>query len=282
MRRKRIYSLLLALALAAGLLTGCGQENTAQEDAADEALPTLAVGVDTFPPYSYIGPDGTPVGIDIGPDGTPGGIDVELATEAFRRMGYRAEFRFIDWAEKGELLESGYLDCVWCCFSMDGREDEYRWAGPYMVSRQVVAVALDSDITTLAELEDRVLAVQVTTKPEEMFLSPDEFGLPHLRQLFSLQNRELIYPFLSRGYADAIAAHETSIRQYMADYGVEVRILDEPLLTVGLGVAFDRNDQRGLEQALNETLAEMRADGTTEAIIGRYLPDAAAYLEVDG
>lgn len=282
MRRKRIYSLLLALALAAGLLTGCGQENSAQESTADEALPTLAVGMDTYPPYSYIGPDGTPVGIDIGPDGAPAGIDVELATEAFRRMGYRAEFRFIDWAEKGELLESGYLDCVWCCFSMDGREDEYRWAGPYMVSRQVVAVAPDSDITTLAELEDRVLAVQVTTKPEEMFLSPDEFGLPHLRQLFSLQNRELIYPFLSRGYADAIAAHETSIRQYMADYGVEVRILDEPLLTVGLGVAFDRNDQRGLEQALNETLAEMRADGTAEAIIGRYLPDAAAYLEVDG
>ena len=47
-------------------------------------------------------------------------------------------------------------------------------------------------------------------------------------------------------------------------------------------MAFDRNDQRGLEQALNETLAEMRADGTAEAIIGRYLPDAAAYLEVDG
>lgn len=165
---------------------------------------------------------------------------------------------------------------------MDGREDEYRWAGPYMVSRQVVAVSPDSDITTLAELEDRVLAVQVTTKPEGMFLSPDEFGLPHLRQLLSLQNRELMYPFLSRGYADAIAAHETSIRQYMADYGVEVRILDEPLLAVGLGVAFDRDDQRGLEQALNETLAEMRADGTAEAIIGRYLPDAAAYLEVDG
>ena len=271
MTRKRIYSLLLALALAAGLLTGCGQENATQENTADEALPTLVVGVDTYPPYSYIGPDGTSVGIDI-----------DLATEALRRMGYRAEFRFIDWAEKGELLGSGYVDCVWCCFSMDGREDEYRWAGPYMISRQVVAVSPDSDITALADLEDRVLAVQATTKPEEMFLNPEESGVPQLRQLFSLQNRELIYPFLSKGYADAIAAHETSILQYMADYGVEVRILDEPLLTVGLGVAFDRDDQRGLEQALSGTLAEMRADGTAEAIIGRYLPDAAAYLEVDG
>ena len=47
MRRKRIYSLLLALALAAGLLRGCGQENAAQESTADKALPTLVVGVDT-------------------------------------------------------------------------------------------------------------------------------------------------------------------------------------------------------------------------------------------
>ncbi len=271
MTRKRIYSLLLALVLAAGLLTGCGQENTTQESTADENLPTLVVGVDTYPPYSYIGPDGGSVGIDI-----------DLATEAFRRMGYRAEFRFIDWAEKGELLGSGYIDCVWCCFSMNGREDEYRWAGPYMVSRQVVAVSPNSDITALADLEDRVLAVQATTKPEEMFLNPDDYGVPHLRQLFSLQNRELIYPFLSKGYADAIAAHETSILQYMSDYGVALRILDEPLLTVGLGAAFDLNDQRGLEQALGETLAEMREDGTAEAIIGRYLPDAASYLEVDG
>ena len=33
---------------------------------------------------------------------------------------------------------------------------------------------------------------------------------------------------------------------------------------------------------IDQTAAEMRADGTAEAIIGRYLPDAAAYLEVDG
>lgn len=269
MTRKRIYSLLLALALAAGLLTGCSGEAATTEE--DDDRPQVVVGVDTYPPYSYIGPDGTSAGIDI-----------DLATEAFRRMGYRAEFRFIDWAEKGELLGSGDIDCVWCCFSMAGRENEYRWAGPYMVSRQVVAVMPDSDITTLADLEGRVLAVQATTKPEEMFLNPDESGVPHLRQLFSLQNRELIYPFLSKGYADAIAAHETSIRQYMSDYGVELRILDEPLMTVGLGAAFDLNDQRGLEQALTETLAEMRADGTAEAIIGRYLADAASYLEVDG
>ena len=80
-----------------------------------------------------------------------------------------------------------------------------------------------------------------------------------------------MYPFLSKGYADAIASHETSMLQYIADYDVELRILDEPLLTVGLGVAFDLHDERGLDETLNAVLADMRRDGTMESIIGGYL-----------
>ena len=88
-----------------------------------------------------------------------------------------------------------------------------------------------------------------------------------------MQNRELIYPCLSKGYADAIAAHETAILQCMSDYKLDYRILEEPLLTVGLGVAFSKQDDRGLEQELSETFEEMRADGTMEEIIGRYLEE---------
>lgn len=97
--------------------------------------------------------------------------------------------------------------------------------------------------------------------------------------MFSLQNRELIYPFLSKGYADAIAAHETAILQYMSDYRLEYRILDEPLLTVGLGVAFAPDDARGLERALSDVFEQMRADGTMEEIIGRYLDEPLRYME---
>lgn len=88
-----------------------------------------------------------------------------------------------------------------------------------------------------------------------------------------MQNRELIYPCLSKGYADAIAAHETAILQCMSDYKLDYRILEEPLLTVGLGVAFSKQDDRGLEQKLSETFEKMRADGTMEEIIGRYLEE---------
>ena len=194
-------------------------------------------------------------------------------------MGYRAQFVTIDWEEKKDLVESGAIDCIWGGFSINGRENQYLWTQPYMYSRQVVAVRKDSDIYSLSDLAGKRIAVQSTTKPEELFLNRTDPRIPAPGEVFSLQNRELLYPYLSKGYADAIAAHETSILQCMADYDLDLRILDEPLLTVGLGVAFARTDDRGLAQELSRTFSQMRDDGTTQQILGKYLEDPQKYME---
>ena len=67
----------------------------------------------------------------------------------------------------------------------------------------------------------------------------------------------------------------------MKDNAVDFRILEEPLLVTGLGIAFAKNDSRWLDTQLNAVLAQMRTDGTLERIIGRYLENASQYLEVD-
>lgn len=206
---------------------------------------------------------------------------MEIATEAFRRMGYAARFEPIDWEQKTNLVESGTIDCIWGCFSMDGREEIYRWAGPYMVSRQVVAVDADSSIRTLGDLAGKTVAVQSTGKPEEIFLSGSDPCIPQAVDVFSIEDRSVQYAMLACGYVDAIAAHETAILQYMKDNFVEFRILEEPLLVTGLGIAFAKNDSRGLDSQLNAVLAQMRTDGTLEQILGRYLEHASQYLEVD-
>ena len=167
------------------------------------------------------------------------------------------------------------------CFSMEGRLDDYRWAGSYMVSRQVVAVNPESNIYHLQDLAGKTLAVQSTTKPEGIFLRRNDPRIPKLENLLSMGNRALIYTLLGKGYADAVGEHETSILQYMKDYDVEYRILPEPLMTVGIGVAFDKEDRRSLCQELDKTLREMRQDGTSERIIGKYLENPKQYLEVE-
>ena len=256
---------LLAASAAVGSLTSCGGAN-----AMESGLPQIIVGSDTYPPYIYLNNDGIPAG-----------IDVEIATEAFRRMGYAARFETIDWEQKTTLVESGALDCIWGCFSMDGREEAYRWAGPYMVSRQVVAVDADSSIQTLGDLAGKTVAVQSTGKPEEIFLSGSDPRIPQGVEVLSIEDRSVQYAMLACGYVDGIAAHETGILQYGKDNAVDFRILEEPLLVTGLGIAFAKNDTRGLDSQLTDTLAQMRGDGTLERIVGKYLEHASQYLEVD-
>ena len=156
---------------------------------------------------------------------------------------------------KTKLVESGAIDCIWGCFSMDGREQLYRWVGPYMVSRQVVAVNADSSIETLADLAGKTMMVQSTTKPEEIFLAGTDPRIPQFGELLSTEDRSIQYAMLNCGYVDAIAAHETTILQYMADYGADFRILEEPLLITGIGAAFSVNDDRGLARELTDTLS---------------------------
>ncbi len=256
---------LLAASAALGGLTACGGTNAKNSD-----LPQILIGSDAYPPYIYLNNDGTPAG-----------IDVEIATEAFRRMGYAARFEVIDWEQKTALVESGAIDCIWGCFSMQGRETLYRWAGPYMVSRQVVAVNADSSLQSLSDLAGKTVMVQSTTKPEGIFLSGSDPRIPQTVEVFSIEDRSVQYAMLACGYVDAIAAHETAILQYMKDNNAAFRILEEPLLVTGLGVAFAKNDSRGLDHQLNDTFAQMREDGTLERIVGKYLEQASQYLEVD-
>ena len=268
MRKKKRGAVLfggLALAMAV-LAGGCGP-GTAVEETEDRQLPTVTVGCDDYAPFSYMDMNGNVTG-----------IDVELATEAFHRMGYEPEFSFINWEDKKDLLEAGTIDCIWSSFTMDGREEEYKWAGPYMKSNQVIAVRVDSPIQTLQDLEGKTIAVQSTTKPEDLFRE-HAASIPAFRKVISVKNRDLLYTFLSKGYVDAIAAHDTSIEQFMEDFHIEYRILDEPLLAVNLGVAFDKTDDRGLAETLSQTLGQMRADGTIKEILSGYVSNAEQDLE---
>lgn len=282
-RRSVAITLLLALAIVgvfgvaiagfSGSSNGgsASSEKSAASHAKNASLKTLNVGSDLYPPFVYSDEYGNIVG-----------LDVEILTEALARIGYKPKYQLIDWEKKKELLASGELDCVMGSFSMTGRENEYRWAGPYLASRQVVAVDPESDIYTLADLKDKVVAVQSTTKPEDILLNHTNENVPQIKELYSFSDRSYLNPALVEGLVDAIAAHESSLLTYEKDYGVTYRILDEPLLEVGLGTAFDINDTRGIDVKLTHAYQKMLADGTMKRLVSKYFDDPSPFLNVEG
>lgn len=267
---KKFISFVTAVALAAvvfAAFSACGGRNpvTPEPDNRTE----IVIGSDEYTPYFYVGEDGE-----------FSGVDVEIATEAFLRMGYRAEFKMIDWTEKDLLLSSGDVDCLWGSFTMTGREDRYDWAGPYLTSRQVIVVPKNSGITKISDLAGKSLACQSTGQVDEIFSAASDGtgSVPVLSRLYCFDTFKLAFAALRKNYVDAVGGHETALVDFMNDLTGEYRVLEEPLVEVELGAAFRKGDGRGIREKLTATLNEMAKDGTTAGIVERYGISAARVI----
>lgn len=256
-----------AAMLGAALITIAATGCSGVEEKVNEDLPELIIGCDIYAPFSFIDENGE-----------FSGIDIELAREACRRIGYAPTFTQVVWDERDSLLADGSIDCLWSCCSMNGREDKYDWAGPYMNSEHVVAVCDDSDIRNLADLEGVRIAVQSGTRSEELFLNQSS-GLPEIGNLFCFTDLNDIAAALRSGYVDAIAGHEVALNDCKNEYADDFRILDECIQNSDLGVAFLKGRGDGLSGELGNALSEMTADGTTAQIIEKYGIDPQKGLE---
>jgi polar amino acid transport system substrate-binding protein len=256
---KNDIRLFLGVCMIIMLLCGCSNQNT-DTAVTQEDLPKLKIGIDdSYEPYSYVDENGEYAGLDI-----------ELATEACRRMGREPVFVAIKWDNKKQSLKDGTIDCIWSCFSMNGREDTFEWAGPYMYSRQMVVVRDNSDIENLKDLSDKRVAVVSSTKPESIFLEHNSDKIPEVRDVYCMSNMEQVFFALQYGYADAVAGHENVMRQYMETVPGEYRLLDEELQSVEVGVAFDKEQPSPALEELRQALQEMEDDGTLQNILEEY------------
>ena len=142
---KRIIALTLAVMLLAVCFVGCKAEEK-----------TIVVGYTKYPPMNYE------------EDGKLIGFDTELAEKVFSELGYKVNFKLIDWTSKYTDLNSGTIDCVWNGFtcnaadSDDGiqRAEKVDFSYKYMENRQVIVVKKNAGITSAADLNGKMAGAE--------------------------------------------------------------------------------------------------------------------------
>ena len=259
-KHRQIGILLGIMALAVSMLCGC-EKRAQQTDSPD--MEKIIVGIDKFEPYTYL---------DV--NGNYTGIDIEIAEQIFHELGYEPKFKFITWSEKNENLADGTIDCIWSCYSMNDREDDYQWAGPYLYSRQVIAVNSDSNIYSFGDLADKNVGVQVTTRAANLFLHTIESPLPETKQVNCFATTEDMFAALRKGYVDAIAGHEALLNEFIANGKGKYRLLEESPHVSNVGVAFEKGTHVELTQQMNDLITQMSEDGTIGNIAEKYGLDA--------
>ncbi len=244
---KKWTALFLALILAASLCC------TAVAD-------TLTMCTNaSFPPYEFV--DGDAIV----------GIDAEIAAAVAEMLGYDLEIMDIEFSACIPALVSGKAD-----FSMAGmtvtdeRKQSVDFSDSYATGVQVVIVKEDSAITSVddlfAEGAKHVVGVQESTTGD-IYVTGDveEAGLGTVNRY---QNGNDAVMALLAGKVDCVVIDNEPAKAYVAA-NEGLKILDTEYIVEEYAAAFPKGSE--LTAKFNAALAELKADGTLDAIVAKYI-----------
>lgn len=283
--KKRLISVLLAAAMAATMVAGCGSEKDTSSEAKTDtgkndsgetddsdgpsckgALDgvTLVVGTSgTYAPFSYFAEDGV----------TLQGYDVDFLNALQEVLGFEiadGTIQDMDYGPLGTSLSQGQLDIGAAALcATDERKKSMNFTDIYYDAGIIVAVAEDNDtISGVEDLEggDYVVAVQTGTIAYEYAVA----NLPE-DCLQSYDSQALAYKAVEDGQADA-TIYDLPGTSYSIKTGeIKLKVVGEEFYTgqapYALALSFDICEEYpDIIDQFNEAIAYLDENGTLEEL----------------
>lgn len=227
---------------------------------ADEAK-TFTVGFDAeYPPFGYMDEDGEYVGFDL-----------DIAQKVCDNLGWELVKKPINWDSKDMELNSGNIDCIWNGFTINGREDDYTWSDPYLNNEQVMVVASDSGIDTLADLVGKNVVVQAASAALDALNSDDNKDLTDsFGSLTENPDYNTAFMNIDSGAADAVAV-DIGVAKYQLAQREEgkYKILDEPIQSEQYGIGFAKGNEE-LRDTVWAEVMKLYEDGEIDKLAEQY------------
>jgi polar amino acid transport system substrate-binding protein len=215
----------------------------------------LRVATDaTFPPFEYT--DG----------GKRVGFDVELIEAIAKVLNRKVEWTDIDF--KGlipGLLAKRFDVAASAIYITDDRKKVVDFTDPYYPGGLVIMTLKgDKRIQSPDDLKGKKVAVQVGTK-SVTFLK-DNF--PTVERVEVEKNQEM-FQLVEVGRADAAVTGKPAAKLYARNRGT-LQVVDAQLTVEEYGYAIRKDDTELLKQ-FNDALKKVKADGTYQALVNKYL-----------
>jgi arginine/lysine/histidine/glutamine transport system substrate-binding/permease protein len=212
---------------------------------------TLVVTTEpAFPPFVYLNAADELVG-----------FDVDLITEVARRLGLKVDFAYIPFDGLMATLEAETADAAIDAITITAKRDAViDFSRPYFKSGLAIAVRQDdTEITTLADLSGRKIAVKLGTTGADLAAQ-----VPNT-QLVTFDSAEKALIDLQKGNVDAVIKDKPTTLGMIALANIDnVRLLDELLTEEYYGIALPPNSPN--KPHIDAALDAMLADGTIAAL----------------
>jgi len=218
---------------------------------------TFTIMTEEYPPYNYT------------EDGKLTGLSTEVVQAIADRIGHSKEVEVMPWTRAYTLIQKSEGQILFSMTRTEAREELFKWVGPVAANKWVLFARKGSGIK-LASLDEAKKIGKIGTYKDdaaESFLKAEGFS-----NLDSVLNDEQNVPKLTAGRIDLWIVGELQGIYKAKKKGVADQL--EKVLDVKdtqLFIAFSKNTPVEVIAAWQKALDEMKADGSYEAIVKKYM-----------
>ena len=275
---RRSFLAAAGLSVAALALTACGgSSSTASSAAASSVASSAAASSEaasaaaaelttveagkltmatnaTFPPYEMTTDNGT---IE--------GIDVETAQAIADKLGLELQVDDMDFDAALLSVQQGKADIAMAGITVtDERKAVMAFSDSYATGIQSVIVPEGSDIATADDLAGKKIGTQRGTTG--YLYCSDDFGED---AVVAYDNGLTAVQALNNGQVDAVVIDNEPAKAYV-ESNPGLKILDTSYAEEDYAIGMNK-DNTALLDAVNAALEELKADGTLDAIVDKYI-----------
>ena len=236
-------------------------EAASSSEAASTSDKVWVIATDTvFKPFEYTDASGSFVG-----------IDVDLLAAIAEDQGFQYELKSLGWDAAIAACQAGQADGMIAGASITEERKSSGWtfSDGYYTATQSMTVAADSDIAGFEDLSGKDVAVKIGTQGAAYAESlKDEYGF----NIVSFEDSPTMYQAVLGGQCAACFEDTPIMQASIKDGGLALKVLENTANEGGdYGFAIFNTDNQELLDLFNAGLADIKANGTYDEILAKYL-----------
>ncbi len=231
--------------------------DNSQDDSGSEDTLIMATNA-AFPPYEYY------------ENNEIVGIDAEIMAAIAEKLGKTLQIEDIEFGSIVAGVQSGKYDVGAAGMTVtEDRQESVNFTDSYATGIQSIIVTEDSPITSVDDLSADGAAYKVGVQQDTTgdIYSSDDFG--DERVMRYNKGADAVQALIS-GKVDCVIIDNEPAKAFVAA-NEGIKLLDTEYAVEDYAICVAKDNDELLDQ-INDALAELKADGTLQEIIDKYIP----------